>query len=184
MISDEHDIIKKIKTSDEDAFRVLYEEYSPRIFGFLCRKLNDREQAYDLVQEVFVRVWNNREKLDETKSIKSYLFTAANNAAIDFFRKKKLETVDIDDYENASVYRFEENFDIPDHIKAALNKLTPMQKNVFYMSRFEGLKHEEIAEVLKLSKRTVENHISRALGALRENLKYLLLIILTFLFEC
>lgn len=181
MIENETEIIVRVKKSDESAFRILYEEYAPRIFAFLCRKLNEPVLAEDMVQEVFVKVWKNRESLNEFKSTKAYLFTAANNIAIDYFRKKKMDSVDIDDYENAAFYRFEQDFDIPEHIKKAIDKLTPMQRNVFYLSRFEGMKHAEISEILNISKRTVENHISRALLTLRKNLEYLLLFFISFL---
>ncbi|MFA8341364.1 MAG: RNA polymerase sigma factor [Rhodothermaceae bacterium] len=184
MIFDERQIVKRIKNSDREAFKVLYDEFANRIYKFLCRKLNNSEEAADLVQEVFVKVWNNREKLDSSQSIKSYLFTSANNIAIDFFRKKKLEVADVEDYENRCIYEFEQDFDIPDHIKKAVDQLPVMQKNVFYLSRFEGLKHEEISQLLKISKRTVENHMWRALSKLRENLKHLIIFLCYILIRC
>ena len=176
----EKQLVEKIIQSDQSAFKTIFEQYSKPIFQFLCRKLNNKDEAEDLVQEVFIRVWNSREKLDANKSFKSYLYTIANNIAIDYYRKNKKSMLNIEDYEYQCIYFEDGNFDIPNHIKKEINKLTPMQKNVFYLSRFEGLSNNEISEMLGLSKRTVENHISRALKKLKENLQYLLFIIFYF----
>lgn len=181
-LENEKNLINKIKDSDPEAFRELYYLYSPKIYAFIWRKTGNETLAADFTQEVFIKVWNNRGSLNAEKNIKAYLFTTANNICIDHFRKIKPINVDIENIHLEEVYYLNENFDIPENIKTEIDKLPRMQRNVIYLSRFEGLSHKEISEMLGISKKTVENHMGRALSSLRKTLEYLLSILILIIF--
>ncbi len=176
-------LVKAIRKAKAKAFKELYFRYSEMLYRFLWRKTHDSEVAKDLVQDLFMKVWNNRQNLEEKKSIKSYLYRAANNLAIDHLRKKIVhrETA-LNNPESRPTFYPDDWFDFEDHIKRALNKLPPAQRNVFYLSRFEGFKYQEIADILEISSKTVENHMNKALKKLRIELRHLLLTIMFWLF--
>jgi len=178
----EQDLIAKIRNSDEKAFKILYRQYSSMLYAFLWRKTGNSDTAEDLIQELFIKVWNNRKTLDADRNIKAYLYRSANNLAIDHLRSKKNLVVSFEDNQyNNPVYNIDENFDLEEKIKKAVKQLPAQQQNVFWLSRFEGLKYGEIAEMLNIAPKTVENHIAKALVALREKLKYLF-VLLFFMF--
>ncbi len=172
-------LVERINRSDEQAFKNLYYKYASMLYSFLWRKTGNVDLAKDLVQEVFIRTWNNREKLNSEMNVKSYLYRIANNLAIDHLRYKTLHpTTSIENDFSGRMYMIHEHFDIEPKIWEAVNGLPETQRNIFYLSRFEGFKHKEIAELLGISIKTVESNIGKALKKLRETLKYLLAFIL------
>ncbi|CAM2006512.1 RNA polymerase sigma-70 factor [Acanthopleuribacter pedis] len=164
-----------VKTGDSEAFQQLYFRYAEPLFGFLWRRLSQRELAEDLVQELFAKVWRNRANLDPNQSIKAYLYQAANNLMIDHLRRKNpdLGAVEVMP-EHSTVEVDETRFEKRDQIQKALADLPDAQRNVFLLSRFEGLKYGEIAAVMNISVKTVETHMNRALKKLRHQLRALL----------
>lgn len=168
----EDQLVAAVKRGDEEAFRRLYFQYAEPLFGFLWRRLNQREPAEDLVQELFVKVWRNRENLDPNQSIKAYLYQAANHLMIDYFRKKNpVQGAQELLPEHRTVSVEEDNFEKRAHIEKALADLPEAQRHVFVLSRFEGLRYTEIASVLNISVKTVETHMNRALKKLRHQLR-------------
>ena len=175
----EIDLVIRIKNSDQQAYKELYYMYSDKLYGFLWRKVSNEDLAKDLVQDLFFKLWTNRFNLDEKQSVKAYLYRSANNLAIDFYRKKKIFVSESAEELEIGRYNLDLSFDVQDEVLKEINKLPEMQKKVFLLSRFEELKYKEIAELLKISPKTVESHISKALSKLRVSLKHLTLI--TFL---
>lgn len=118
-------------------------------------------------------MWNNREKLDAGQSLKSYLYKIANNLVIDHFRKKGVEQsyFAADPPDDASVTTDEVDFELREQIEQAVAGLPPPVRQVFQMSRFDGLKYHEIAKALEISVKTVEARMSKALASLREQLE-------------
>ncbi|MGH1363332.1 MAG: RNA polymerase sigma factor [Calditrichia bacterium] len=176
-------LITAVKKGNAEAFQQLYYQFSDMLYRFLWRKVRNEAVAQDLVQDVFLRIWSNRANLDEQKEIKSYLYRIANNLAIDHLRKKIVRNKETIDEASADVAFYPDDwFDFEEHIQQALNKLPPGQRNVFYLSRFEGLKYQEIAQALNISSKTVENQISSALKKLRHDLKDLLILVFCFFY--
>lgn len=171
----DQELVASIKKGDSPAFQKLYFRYAEPLFGFLWRRLSQRELAEDLVQELFAKVWRNRANLDPAQSIKAYLYQAANNLMIDHLRRKNpdLGAVEVMP-EHSTVDVDEVQFEKRDQIQKALADLPDAQRNVFLLSRFEGLKYHEIASVLDISVKTVETHMNRALKKLRHQLRSLL----------
>jgi len=86
------ELVEKIKTGEKTAYRELFDRYAPKIYGFAISYLKNRLDAEELVQEVFLKLWEKRTELDQTKNIKSFIFKIAVNTIYDFIRKKNIET--------------------------------------------------------------------------------------------
>ena len=170
-----HDLIHKIKSGDRDAFGILYRHYYPPLYGFLQATLQDSYLAEEISQEVFLRVWINREHLYEQVSLRPYLAQIAKNLATDYFRRKEVEQDFLthlkQTIENEESTENQLEFhEIQALINGTIQSMPPQQRKVFQLSREESLQNAEIAERLHISKRTVEKHISNALTLIRKTL--------------
>lgn len=170
---DDAQLTEKILEGDSDAFKALYFRYGQALFGWLWQRTHHREAAEDLVQELFARIWRKRDRLDPKQSIRAYLYQAANHLAIDHLRKKVRENEKAEEAGNIDLATAldELGFERKEAISKAIAALPRAQRTVFLLSRFEGLKYNEIATTLGLSVKTVETHMGRALKKLREMLK-------------
>jgi len=155
------------------------EKYFRTYYGPLCQTVNKMVRssavAEDIVQDVFLKVWNNRTQLDEQKSVKAYLYRAAINTTLNYLEKAKPQTTLSDEYENqVGVNTIDESvaYQETEHrIQAAIDTLPPKCKVVFTLSRFEEQSYAEIAQTLNISVKSVEKHMGKALKTLREQLK-------------
>lgn len=176
---------KSPKGIDERRFEVIFREYFKPLVAFSRKFLNDTEAAKEVVHEVFAKIWEKRLEIDPEKSLKSYLFTAVNNGSLNYIRdhKKFADKPAVAENESAEIQRdFMTEAEIRETVRATLERLSPKVRRVFEMSRYEDKKYREIADELNISEKTVESHISKALKALRENLKeYLSALILILL---
>ena len=161
---------------DKPAFEQLFKSHFVHLCNFAQQYVSDMDSARDIVQKVFIRLWEQREQMDPNQSIRSYLFTSVKNRCLNHIRDQKkyrssVLDVDIQDIDIA----FEEDQmaveELQQKIDLALSKLPEKCRQVFEMSRFQHKKYQEIAEALDISKKTVEAHMSRALRSLREDLK-------------
>ncbi len=172
---DDETLASLIKAGDKEAFEALFKKFSKRIYYFSISYLKNENDAEEIVQELFIRIWNKRANLDQAKNIKAYLFKIAVNIIYDYIRHKNIEDAF---KEYAKV-----NFDISsnetwhqvafDDMKIKMDKLVSMmpqqRRKIFLMSREDGLSNEEIAHKIGVSKRTVENHLYRAISFLKEH---------------
>ncbi|HEX9654269.1 MAG TPA: RNA polymerase sigma-70 factor [bacterium] len=160
-----------LKASDHFAFRAIYYRYFEALFRFLWRQTHDDELAKDLLQEIFSRVWKNRNNLDASQSIKSYLYRIGQNLVIDHRRKNTHSLDSLEEHpEIEPTYSTDESFDLQDKIQSAIEDLPEQVRIVFTMNRFDGFKYTEIAALLNISLKTVEARMSKALTLLREKL--------------
>jgi RNA polymerase sigma-70 factor (ECF subfamily) len=167
----DHELAQAIKAADHNAFKVLYYRYFEALFRFLWRQTSDEELAKDLVQEIFSRVWKNRENLDPRQSLKSYLYRIGHNLVIDHRRQSAHKPDYLEDHPaHEPAYFAEENFDLREKIQAVIAALPEPVRLVFTMNRFDGIKYAEIAAMLNISVKTVEARMSKALAILREKL--------------
>lgn len=170
-----------VRASDEAAFKSLYYRYYQTMFNFLWRRTHDFEGSKDLAQELFIRLWKNRENLDPKQSLRSYLYRIANNLAIDSLRKKAREqSTFVHDQDIVATTDPDENIDFEANVKAVIRGLPAPLLAVYTLSRDEGLTYTQIAESLEVSVKTIEHRMSQALKILREKLKPLLTIIAYF----
>ncbi|HYG41259.1 MAG TPA: RNA polymerase sigma-70 factor [Cytophagales bacterium] len=155
----------------------LFKTYYSPLVKLVYRMLKNVEVSEDIVQDVFIKVWNNRQNLDETKSIKSYLYRSAINTTLNHIEKNKrsVQVTKIDsNLVSYSGNQTEEkvNFkELEKKVSAAIDTLPPKCKVIFVMSRYDELSYKEIADTLELSVKTVENQIGKALSIMREQLK-------------
>ncbi len=181
------ELILLIQKNDRVAFYHIYERYSKRLYGFVLRYIKQNEDAEEIVQEVFVKIWESRNKIDAYSSFESFLFTIAYNTTISLLRKrtnerKYLEHVkSLQQPENSPDLIDEIHFnELNDRVQSLLNELTPRQKEIFQLSREEGLTHDEIAKKLNISVNTVKKHMTNTLTFLKSKIETDLTISLLF----
>lgn len=183
------ELILLIQKNDRVAFYHLYEKYSKRLYGFVLRYIKQKEDAEEIVQEVFVKIWESRNKIDAYSSFESFLFTIAYNSTMSLLRKrtnekKYLEHLKLLQQPDNSLEIIEEiHFnELNDRVQSLLNELTPRQKEIFLLSREDGLSHDEIAKKLDVTVNTVKKHMVNTLAYLKSKLDTSLSINLLFLF--
>ena len=162
-------LIKEIKCSNGDAFKILYFRYHEIILKFLYHRLSSEELSKDFTQEVFTRVWQNRKDL-YCKSVKAYLFRIANNLVIDHFRKQSSKEIRLSEDILQNKSPADNSLETQIIVKSAIANLPEKIRITFTLNRYDGLKYHEIAEVLKISVKTVESRISKALQLLKKEL--------------
>ena len=171
------DLLNLLKKGDVIAFDNIYEMYSKRLYGFVLRYVKLKEDAEGIVQEVFIKIWETRNKIDIYSSFDSFIFTIAYNTTINLLRKrvnehkyhdriKSMQQITGADQIIDEIYIKEINT----QLQLLLDKLTPRQKEIFQLSRDEGLTHEEIAKKLNISVNTVKNHLVTTLAFIKSHI--------------
>lgn len=171
-------ILEQLKGNSESAFRCLFATYFDLLYGFVFTLTKSHEQTEDVVQEIFIRVWQKREELDTELNFKSWLFAIAKNLVIDAFRKNTRDPL-FEDYliycadECLSVTSQEDSFDFDsfrEALQEAKKKLSPRQEEVFRLCKELGYSPNQVAVLLNLSDQVVYNYLSQALSILRKEL--------------
>ncbi len=174
---EERILIDRIRSGDQAAFELVFRYYYPGLVIFASQFTLDTSSAEEIVQDFFVRVWEKRSGLLSSNSLKSYFFTSVRNRCFNFLKRKKVELEVIGELQalanehllfDPDIYVASE---LQEKIRQAVDALPERCREIFVMSRFKGMKNDEIAENLNLSKRTVETQISNALAFLRRDLK-------------
>ena len=182
-------LYEEMKKGKEYAFDFFFNYYYPGLCVYAQKMISIPEQeARDLVQDVFVKFWNDREKSDIRFSIRSYLFASVKNRCMDYLRKKdrNVKVLEIKNETAVSDELFETFVlsELEALFNKSLDKLPERCREVFEMSRLRGLKNREIAAKLDISEKTVENQITKALHILKIELKdYLPMLVLFDLFH-
>jgi len=180
-------LIRSFKKGDARAFEILFERHHRKLYAFLMKLLNSKEDAEEIVQETFIKIWEKREEFIDGYPFDSYLFKIAKNAFLNLNRKKvnrkviedhlyfmnELDTGNTDDY-----IIFKETRDI---INTIIGGLPPKRKEIFLLRRMEGFSRKKIAEKLQISVITVDSQLLKANKYLKEELKKFSLIILLIL---
>jgi RNA polymerase sigma-70 factor (ECF subfamily) len=168
------ELLLLIQKDNKIAFYNLYERYCRRLHGFVLRYIKQEDDAEEIVQEVFVKIWESRNKINVYSSFESFLFTIAYNTTISLLRKrtnekKYLEHIKSLQQFNSSPDLIDEVYfnELNDRVQSLLNELTPRQKEIFQLSREEGLTHDEIAKKLNISVNTVKKHMANTLAFLK-----------------
>ncbi len=169
------EVLARIRAGDREAFELLFRAWYPRLADYAARLLASRDAAEDAVQEVFVAVWGRRERLPEGTKLPAYLHRAVKNRALNQIRKYKTASrwLEQGDHQVAVTpvgVTDMEHEELNQALQRALDQLSPRGREVFQLSRDQGLTYPQIADTLGISVKTVETLMSRALKSLREQL--------------
>ncbi len=176
--------IPGLKSGSENVFRKIMEHWYSRLYNFAVGYLNNEENAREVIQDVFLQLWEHRQKLAENTSLNAYLFTLTRNRCIDLIRRERLMLQFRTDKQEEYI-RLTENFyalsdsvlddifalELQSEIDAVVSSLPEQCRKVFIMSRTKGMKNREISAVLNLSGKTVESHLTKALRTIRITLE-------------
>jgi len=183
--SEEINIFNRIKNDDKQAFNILFEEYYGRLCEFSYRIIANKQLSEEIVADVFAKIWIKRHRIEITGSIRAYLFQSTKNTTLSYLRKRKKETVNIEDLVNFQ-FKDESNPEKEliknENLKSYENILSIIPEKsraVFIMHRFDRLKYREISAILGISQKTVEKHMGKAIKLMREyknNMAVLILI--------
>lgn len=176
MNNDTDVIIKHLKKSNLIEFEKLFRFYYPLLCNYALRFTKNTVQAEEIVQELFCNLWENRKKLKIHTSFKAYLYRATYLNSLQYLRKKGIknqyeEFVKISGNNQSITNSSIEEIEIQSIIQHTLQNLPQRCSQIFQLSRFEGLKYQEIADQLSISIKTVEANMGKALKAFRKNLK-------------
>ena len=170
-------LIRAFKNGDQKAFEKLFERYHKKLYAYLMRLLDSKEDAEEIVQESFIKIWEKREEFIEGYSFNAFLFTIAKNTFLNFTREKvnrrvfedhfqiinEMESDKTDDY-----VIFKETREI---IRLIIDGMPPRRREVFIMRKVEGLSRKEISEKLGISVITVDSQLLKANTYLKDELK-------------
>ena len=186
----DHDLVVRAQKGSEKAYCELLDRYQRPVFSLIYRMVRDREQAEDLTQETFVRVFNHIDRYDPAYKFSSWIFKIATNLTIDWLRKKEVPTVSIDgsryattsDEIEASTITVESKDETPeelliarelgDEIEQAIGRLRPEYKTAILLRHVEDKPYEEIAQIMSLPLGTVKTYIHRGRKELQELLAH------------
>ena len=170
----EIELLKRISAGDQLAFSDLFDFYHHNLGAFIYNITKSKELAEEITLDVFLKIWMTREALLEVKNFKAYLFTVSRNAAISSLRKimnertKRVEWIKTPAIDNDDALEKETYLSLIDE---AINCLAPQRKKIYLLSRQQGLKYDEIADQLGLSRHTVRAHIQQAVDSIVKYVK-------------
>lgn len=180
-------IVKRLAGDDKKALDELYNYYYPRLYAFAKKFLKVEDDINDILQDVFVKLWENRKNIKNVETFNAWIFTITKNTVISYFREKiKLtefesrvrEMATSEGYLTDTTAEYE---DIKEKVGQLIEQLPEKRKQIFKLSREQGLSNKEIATEMGISVKTVEDHMMHAIRFLKNNLKTLDIITLLYL---
>ncbi len=168
------ELMDRLRSGDETALKLIYKKYWNQLFSSAYNMLQDQQACEDIIQEIFINLWNKREIIEIKISLKAYLFASAR---YEVYRQVRQGSVHEDIFEHIherlqtpSEYGNLEHRELLSQISSIVDKLSTKCRVVYKLSREEQLSHKEIASQLDISTKTVENHLNKALRQLRISL--------------
>lgn len=188
MTTDIHtDSFSRVKTGDVQAYELLFKQFYQRLCHYAFVLLKDMDESEETVQQVFIAIWDKKDQIEIETSLQSYLYRAVNNACLNKIKQQKTRSRHHDHIRYASADSDHStgqaviSKELEENIYAAVDRLPEQCGLIFRLSRFEGMRYQQIADELGISVKTVENQLGKALKLMREELRdYLPLIILLF----
>jgi RNA polymerase sigma-70 factor (ECF subfamily) len=177
-LPDENELLARIAEGDDKAFAPIFHHYRRKVYSYAYHLTGNSAQADELVQDVFLKVWLHRQKIPHILRFDNWLFTIARNQVFDMLKNMAKESAlrrrmagmpepEANLVEDVVLTRENE-----EQLQRALDQLSPRQKLIFTLSRHQGMKHEEIASHLHISRNTVKTHLVQALKTLRDILHF------------
>lgn len=173
---DEQELLAELRDGNSSAFRQLYDRYGPRLFGFCKRFGLSPDDAREILQETFIRVWKHRHDIRQDTSFISYLFAIARNLIYNSLRRtayweKYLREASLGGPAAGPIPTPADERELQRLIGEAILQLPDKCRQIFWKSRYEGFSNQQIADELAISKSTVENQLNKALKAIRKFLE-------------
>ena len=167
-ISPDEPLIKAIINNDTDSFKQFYLKYFPLLLRYALYHTHSMDLSREMVQELFVRIWIKRHFLNPQKSVKAYLFKSLHNIIINKRALHSSRNISLDEIKKNSNSQGESDMELKIDIKAALDNMPEKLKIVYLLSRVEGFKYNEIAQICEISEKAVEKRMSKAVNILRK----------------
>lgn len=170
---DEHELLRRVAQGDEDAFRRMYYQFQPFLATHIFRITDSRELSEEIVQDVFLKIWQTRENLYEIRSFKAYLLVISKNHALNAIRRIAREFSMLSNYtlENKTPENEDYKSAYYSLLDEAIDHLSARQKEVYLLSRHERLTYQQIAEKIGIGKESVKTHIELAIKNISEYVK-------------
>ncbi len=174
-LNNDQKLLQSLINGENRGLEQLFKKYYTFLVRFSFQIVKKEDAAEDVVQEVFIKLWDKKDSLEGVQNIKAYLFQATKNSSLNWIKAKKNnnESLDFVSFTHDSGNNIEEHIEFEEtqaKINNALGLLPTKCKEVFLLSRNEGKSYKEIAELLSISVKTVENHMGKALKILRGEL--------------
>ena len=169
----EKELLSSLQLGNEDAFEQLYRIYSLQIFRKILSLVKEEEIAEELLQDVFLRIWEKRESIDPEKSFRSYLYCIAQNLVTDLFRRAAYDRKLLDHLVVATTELYnpiEDRLDLIDGetvLQQALNSLSPQRRKIYMLSKIDGKSYKEISSLLGISTSTINDHVVKGTKSLK-----------------
>ncbi|MFD2582430.1 RNA polymerase sigma-70 factor [Pedobacter vanadiisoli] len=170
------ELSQKLSQGDRKAYVTIYDRYYSLLYLYAFKKLGNREEAKDIIQEIFISLWEKHREITFDVSLSSYLYRSVRNRALNIFAHREVEKKYLDSLQDFLVqhhqsadYLVREN-DIAELIAREIENLPPSMRKIFLLSRNEHLSYKQIAEALNISEETVRTQMKRALKTLRVKL--------------
>lgn len=185
-LNNEKELLASVAHADERAFEKIVHHYYPRLLPFVINITKTKYVAEEVVQEVFLRLWQHRHEYERIYHLSSWLFTVASNLSLTYIKRAAMEGKLLKLIQNnqaESTLDAEERMSLKESgllIHEAVQRLPPQQQLVYQLSRQEGLSNQEIAEKLKLSPNTVKNHLVKAIQSIRTFIRRATLLLILF----
>ena len=185
--SEHIELIRSIKQGDKTSFELLFRRLYPRLCAYAQKFIHDIHDSEEIVQELFINLWKNHDRIDENQSLNSYLFISVKNRCLNLLESRNSRSKHakllwylyvLQSTENNNAFQQLVANDLEKDLTIALAHLPKECKKIFELSRLEGLKYQEIADRLNISIKTVETQMSRALTRLRLELKEYITVLL------
>lgn len=176
-LHNEKELLVLASQADQGAFTTLFHMYKNKLYAYVLRLTESEMLAEDIVQDVFMKLWNDHNSLNSIDNFGSYLFRMSKNQVINHFKRMAHETLIVAElfHQNPVGHNDTQEIvalkEVEKILGDILEKLPPQQKTVYHLSREEGRTHDEIANLLKISPNTVKNHIVQAMSTIRMQLR-------------
>ncbi len=165
-----------MKAGDRESFNQVFRRYYSPMVRFCIRYVADSDLASEIVQDLFVKLWSNREKISFNTSFESYMLTSVRNSALTYINKERSHAeanlrVFSEESDNTDPSETLQSNNLEESYRKILKDMPEKRREVFLASRYDGLKYSEIAEKLGISQKTVEAQMSAAIKQLKDGLK-------------
>lgn len=170
-MENEKEILLRLSEGDEKAFSHIFRTYYSKVKSFSYGFLKDRDEAEELTQMIFIKLWEKKEAFASVNNFDSYMFTLSKYTIFNYIEARHIIPVEIDDAQDVSdtITPYDEIVanDLKLLVDLTVSEMPPQRRQIFHLSRQDGLTNDEIAVKLGIQKKTVENHLNLALKELR-----------------